>query len=102
MPAVKSKPAPWSHEEDRTIVRDYFVMLAAIQRGEKVNKAATRRALLPKLNNRSEASVEFKRMNISAVLEDLGRPYIAGYKPYPNYQAQLRSAVCLQLGLPVT
>lgn len=102
MPTIKSKPAPWSHEEDRTIVADYLAMRAAIQRGEKVNKAATRRALLPLLNNRSEASIEFKRMNISAVLEDLGRPYIQGYKPYPNYQTQLRSAVESQLGLTVT
>ena len=33
-----------------------------------------RRRLVPRLNERSEASIEFKRRNISAVLEGLGVP----------------------------
>ena len=95
----KPRPAPWSHDEDNLIVDDYLAMLAAHQRGEKVNKAATRRALLAKLNNRSEGSVELKRMNVSAVLESFGKPYLPGYKPAYNYQQQLEMVVAQKFAI---
>jgi hypothetical protein len=34
---------------------------------------------------RTHRSVEFKHQNISAVLEELGLPWIQGYKPKRNY-----------------
>jgi hypothetical protein len=37
--------------------------------------------------------VEYKFENISAVLRDLGLPYVQGYKPYPNLQHALRTKV---------
>lgn len=92
-----TKPAPWSAEEDRAIVRDYLDMMAAHGRGEKVNKTATRRALLPRLNGRSESSVEFKRCNVSAVLADMGRAWLPGYRPAANYQKSLADAVRAEL-----
>jgi hypothetical protein len=79
-------PKPWTEAENRLIIADYLAMMAALTRGEKVNKAATRRALVPQLNGRSEGSIEFKRMNISACLVALKQPYLAGYKPMDNYQ----------------
>ena len=42
---------------------------------------------------RSRGAVEYKFANISAVLRDIGLPYVLGYKPYPNYQRALRAEV---------
>jgi hypothetical protein len=49
--------------------------------------------LLDKLSSRTSGSVEFKHCNISAVLIDLGFPYIKGYQPRFNYQSLLREVV---------
>ena len=95
------RPLAWTEAEDRAIVIDYLRMLQAVGRGEKINKAATRRALLPLLNNRSEGSIEFKRCNISAVLVSLGRGYLSGYLPRDNYQARLVETVRSVLGIGV-
>lgn len=45
------------------------------------------------LVNRSEQAIEFKHANISAVLIELGLPYISGYKPRGNYQQLLRDEI---------
>ena len=37
--------------------------------------------------------MEFKHQNISAVLEELGLPWIPGYKPKRNYQAAIFDAI---------
>lgn len=42
---------------------------------------------------RTHRPVEFKHQNISAVLEELGLPWIWGYKPKRNYQNALVSAI---------
>ncbi len=83
----------WSDQEVRLIVSDYFTMLEAETEGRAYKKSAHRKALLPKLAGRSEASVEFKHANVSGVLVDMGLPYIEGYKPRSNYQASLAAAV---------
>lgn len=79
----------WSRPEVEATVADYFSMLEAELRGEAYNKAEHRRVLVQLLTNRSAQSVEFKHANISAILIELGFPYIAGYKPRSNYQALL-------------
>lgn len=61
--------------------------------GRPYNKAEHRRQLLPRLNNRSGGSVEFKHQNISAVLKGLGEVWITGYKPAFNFQTSLVDAV---------
>lgn len=88
----------WSKSEVEIIVSDYFQMLALEIRGDAYNKAEHRRAILPFLKNRSEASIEFKHQNISAVLAKMGLPYISGYKPAWNYQRLLEEAVTSYLG----
>lgn len=93
----RSKDADWTAEEVAATVADYFHMLTQELSGQQVNKAAHRRALLPKLNNRSEASIEFKHQNISAVLQDVDAPWIIGYKPRANYQGRLFDAVVAYL-----
>ena len=60
--------------------------------GNKYNKTEHRRALIEQLNNRSDGSVELKHQNISAVLIEMGIPYIDGYKPRFNYQRSLLPA----------
>ncbi|WP_346862441.1 DUF3883 domain-containing protein [uncultured Draconibacterium sp.] len=84
---------PWSNTEVQLIVADYFNMLSAELKGESYSKAAHRRALMPLLQNRSDGSVEFKHQNISAVLIELGQPFIKGYLPRFNYQQILKEMV---------
>jgi hypothetical protein len=83
----------WSREEVEATVADYLAMLSAELAGVPYNKTAHRRKLVKLLDNRSEQAIEFKHANISAVLIDLGFPYIAGYKPRLNYQQLLYDVV---------
>jgi hypothetical protein len=83
----------WDWIECEQTVQSYFSMLDKELRGERYNKAEYRRNLQPWLKDRSEASIEFKHQNISAILIELGYPYIAGYKPAYNYQHQLKETV---------
>lgn len=83
----------WSREEVDATVADYLDMLTAELRGQGYNKAAHRRALLQRLDGRTNAAVEFKHQNISAVLTAMGHPIIAGYKPAWNWQSLLAESV---------
>ena len=83
----------WSRQEVEATVRDYFDMLASELRGGPYNKAARNRALRARLDDRSHGAVERKHQNISAVLIELGFPYINGYKPLVNIQKLLRDVV---------
>lgn len=83
----------WSNIEVELIVADYFNMLSAELKGEAYSKAEHRRAIIPLLANRSEGSIEFKHQNISAVLINLGQPYVKGYLPRFNYQKILEDKV---------
>lgn len=83
----------WSREEVEAAVADYFAMLAKELRGERYSKAEHNRQLQRMLVNRSRGSVERKHQNISAVLIELGYPYIDGYKPLGNYQELLKEVV---------
>lgn len=93
MAADKSRTDnPWSDDEIDAIVADYFTMLAAEQRGQFYKKSDHRLALMQKID-RSKGSIEFKHQNISAVLAQLGLPWIAGYKPMPHYQSAILGAI---------
>lgn len=83
----------WSREEVEATVSDYFDMLAKELRGEPFNKAEHNRNLQRLLANRTKAAVELKHQNISAVLIELGYPYVDGYKPRRNYQGLLYSII---------
>lgn len=87
----------WSQQEVEATVRDYFDMLASELRGEGFNKAVHNRALRALLDGRSRGAVERKHQNISAVLIELGFPYISGYKPLSNIQHMLRDVVSEQV-----
>jgi hypothetical protein len=78
-------------------VADYLVMLGHELRGESYNKKEHNRRLQVLLNERSAGAIEFKHANISAVLIELGLPYVDGYKPRGNYQELLRTEILAQL-----
>lgn len=88
----------WSPSEVREIVADYLAMLREERAGNAYNKTEHRRALMSRLSGRSEGSIEFKHANISAALEEIGFPYIAGYKPRAKYQRALVEELRRQLG----
>ncbi|MHB8370572.1 MAG: protein NO VEIN domain-containing protein [Leptospirales bacterium] len=82
----------WNHEELDLIVEDYFDMLAADLANQSYSKSEHRVALETRIG-RSHGSIEFKHQNISAVLEELGLPWIPGYKPRRNYQVAIFGAI---------
>jgi hypothetical protein len=90
---VKARSPNWTSAEVAATVADYMAMLKAELAGTPYSKAEHRRRLMAKLENRSEPAVERKHMNISAVLRELGLPFIDGYKPLSNYQEILREVV---------
>ena len=90
--------ADWDQQELELIVADYLDMLASELEGKKYRKADHRRNLLPKLNGRTEGSIEFKHQNISAVLRGEGLQWIKGYRPAENFQQALKSVVLDMVG----
>ena len=90
----------WRGDEVELIVADYLAMLMRELAGQPYNKTAHRRQLQQLLPGRTDGSIEFKHTNISAVMLELGYPYIRGYQPRSNFQrALLVDAVQHQLGL---
>ena len=89
----------WSREEVAATVADYFSMLEHELRGESYNKREHNRALQEQLHGRSAGAIEFKHANVSAILIELGFPYIDGYKPRTNYQELLKQEVVSRLNI---
>ncbi|TDY03997.1 DUF3883 domain-containing protein [Thiohalophilus thiocyanatoxydans] len=87
----------WSKFECEAIVRDYFQMLMEEIAARPYSKTGHRRALQSKQVKRSDGSIEYKHQNISAILLELGYPYIQGYKPAFNYQKILKDTVLMHL-----
>lgn len=84
---------PWSEAEVQATVEDYFEMFRCEMTNQPYNKAEHNRHLRERLNNRTKASVELKHQNISAVLVQMGLPFLPGYKPKKNFQTLLREEV---------
>ena len=82
----------WRDDELDAIVADYFAMLAADLSGRPYVKSTHSAALMAQIG-RTHRSVEFKHQNISAVLDELGMPWIPGYKPKRNYQNAIFDAI---------
>jgi hypothetical protein len=82
----------WQDDELDAIVTDYFAMLAADLSGQPYVKSRHSAALMAQIG-RTHRSVEFKHQNISAVLDELGMPWIPGYKPKRNYQNAIFDAI---------
>jgi hypothetical protein len=82
----------WHDDELEVIVADYFAMLAEDIAGRPYVKSRHSAALMAQIG-RTHRSVEFKHQNISAVLDELGMPWIPGYKPKRNYQNAIFDAI---------
>lgn len=93
MPDQKSTRRDWSVHEINEIIKDYMDMLRKEAQGIPYSKTKHREALADRLDHRSYPSIEYKHRNISSVLEQLGRPYIRGYKPLPHIQQALADKV---------
>lgn len=88
----KKYGTPWRDDELDVIIADYFAMLTADLAGQPYVKSRHSAALMAQIG-RSHRSVEFKHQNISAVLDELGLPWIPGYVPKSNYQNSIFDAV---------
>lgn len=89
-----SRGDDWTDAEVRATVADYLQMLQSELAGTSYSKTTHRRDLLKRLSpSRTEAAVEFKHQNISAVMLELGLPNIKGYRPARNYQGSLAAEV---------
>ncbi len=93
MAESESERRDWTRIEVEATVSAYVEMLLRELQGEPYNKTQNRRTLLRLLNNRTEGAIERKHQNISAILIEIGLPYIAGYKPLRNFQELLRNVV---------
>src|SRR5229473_389919 len=82
----------WQDDDLDVIVADYFSMLAEDLSGRPYVKSRHSAALMDQIG-RTHRSVEFKHQNISAVLDELGMPWIPGYKPKRNYQNAIFGAI---------
>jgi len=87
----------WSREEVNATVEDYFEMLRLEATSQSFNKSEHNDKLRQRLKVRSKGAIEMKHQNISAVLDQLGLPYIRGYKPRSNFQELLREVVIAQI-----
>jgi hypothetical protein len=92
MDEEEKRGTPWTDDELDAIVADYFVMLDSELSGKSYTKSRHSAALMAQIG-RSHRSVEFKHQNISAVLEELGMPWIPGYRPKSNYQNAIFDAI---------
>jgi hypothetical protein len=88
----------WRDDELDAIVEDYFAMLGAELSGQPYVKSHHSAALMARIG-RTHRSVEFKHQNISAVLDELGLPWIPGYKPKRNYQGAILDSIDRYLSL---
>lgn len=87
----------WTLAEVAALVADYFAMYADEIAGRPYNKAERNRGLQA-ITGRSKGSIEFKHQNVSAVLTELGLPWLRGYKPRHNYQDLLVEEVGKRVG----
>ena len=78
----------WTPEDVSATVAAYLRMLTLELTGQAYNKSEHRRALKQLLPSRSEKAIEFKHCNVSAVMLELGYPFIRGYLPRKNFQRQ--------------
>ncbi len=90
---MPSERRDWNRLEVEAVVESYLRMLLLELTGKSYNKTAYRHELQKLLHNRTDFAIEKKHQNISAILIELGLPYISGYKPLVNYQILLYEVI---------
>lgn len=78
----------WTRVEVALVVADYLDMYEKHVLGSDYSKSDHRERLKGNIG-RSDKSIEFKHCNISAVLAELGLPWLPGYRPLHHYQRLL-------------
>ena len=84
--------APWTESEVKALLVEYLNLLRNELAGIPLSKTAAN-ARVVEMTGRSKGSVEYKFANVSAVLKELGYPYVQGYKPRSNFQASMKPLV---------
>ena len=80
----------WKRYENEILCHAYRMLSAAQANGERLNKAALCRAVLPELDNRTRGSYEMKLMNLSAYIQAVMPDHVVkGYKPHGHAQKDL-------------
>lgn len=75
----------WTDEELMSALQAYLLMLRSELQGDRYNKAEVNRRLREgPLAARTEKSVGYRMQNISALLDELGMPYVSGFSPARN------------------
>lgn|GEM_PF-165910 len=87
----------WNWLEYEVCAAEYFSMLTKEMHSIKYKKSAQEKALLKALNNHSAAAIDLQLRRISAILLQMGFPYISKYKPDFKYNVELKDAVLAQL-----
>ena len=82
----------WSDVENDAIVNAYLVMLEHEQTGRDYSKNE-HWSVLTESYMRTRRSVHSRLMNISAIMDALGLPYLKGYAPLRNDHKELFEAV---------
>lgn len=83
--STASASGTWTEAELAAAVRAYRRMLELELAGPEYSKTEFRREVLAgELADRSAGAFEYRMQNISAVLDELGLPWIDGYKPAAN------------------
>jgi len=82
----------WQTDDLDAIVADHFAMLAADLAGRPYVKSKHSKELMARIG-RTHRSIEFKHQNISAVMDELGMPWIPGYMPKRNYRMAIFDAI---------
>ncbi len=85
MAAKGSRGEDWTQREVEACVIAYLDMLTLEIAGQPYSKADFNRRVQAE-TGRSKGSVEFKMQNVSAVLDQMGRRWIKGYKPAKHAQ----------------
>lgn len=92
----ETRSLQWSNDELDALIDSYLGMLKDEVAGTSYNKRQNNLKLQEHVK-RTHASIEFKFCNLSAVLDELGRRYIFGYKPRPHFQAALQDRLLQRL-----
>jgi hypothetical protein len=92
----RSHGGDWTESEVKIAVTTYYQMLTKELAGLSFIKARFNEAV-QEATGRTRPSIEMKFQNISAVLQQLGLPWIHGYKPLPNFQRLLLESIDSQM-----
>ena len=90
--SVPARGSLWTDAEFQAALASYGRMLRAEARGIPLQKSDVIGQLVSDLG-RTKSAIDYRMRNISAVLNELGRDWIDGYKPMRNYPRRLREVI---------